>query len=58
MNGGPDITIAAGPLLKASWWCMPVGYGYGAASQPIAGKPAPTGAAKSWEGAGANGTPF
>jgi hypothetical protein len=38
MSGGPDITLAAGLLLMAFWWCIPVGYGYGAAAQPIAGK--------------------
>ncbi len=27
MSSGPDITLAAGPLLKVGWWFIPVGVG-------------------------------
>ena len=34
MSCGPDIILAAGPLLKAGWWFIPVGWGMGLLRSP------------------------
>ena len=45
MSGGPDAGWQLAPSVEGRWWVIPARPGYGAAAQPIAGKPAPTPAA-------------
>ena len=42
MSGGQMSGLQLAPSVEGQWWVIPARPGYGAAAQPIAGKPAPT----------------